>query len=138
MHLRLSRRGLQLAAPLSLALLLACSFGPVVRYAARTRAAKRHIGLEIRSVRPAWFAVRLLGVVARPDGMPSFQVRIDELRVGLGFGLGVDRLDLHGLAIEARGDLDPLREQIDAWRALGRPSGEPAREPSRSGPTVVL
>ena len=92
--------------------------------------------LEIRAVRPGWFAVRLLGIVARPEGMPSVQLQVDEIRVSLGFWLGVQRLELHGVGVDARAGLDHLREEFAAWRALGQTGGG-AREPSRSGPMVV-
>src|SRR5580704_12536711 len=102
MRPRLSRRGVLLAAPLALvALLGACGFGPIVRSMARSRAARRHVDLEIQAVRPGWFAVRLVGVLAHPQAMPSVQARIDEVRVGLGWLLRVERLDLQGVAVNA-------------------------------------
>lgn len=133
----LSRRRVLLAAPFVLAgLVVLFSFGPIVRSVARSRAAKRHIDLDIRSVRPGWFAVRLLGVVARPQGMPGVRARIEEVRVGVGFFLRVERIELHGGDVEAKGDLDRLREQLEAWRALGRTDA--LAESSRPTPTVVI
>src|ERR1700722_19063616 len=131
------RRALLVAAPLALAAVVSsCSFAHVVRAAARQHAALRHVDLEIRTVRPGWFAVRLLGVAGRPEGMPSVQLQVDEIRVNLGFLLGVQQLDLHGVRVDAHGALDHLRDEFAAWRALGSTAGGP-REPSGSGPTVV-
>ncbi len=137
MRPRLSRRGVLIAGPLLLAGLLALfSFGPIVRSIARGRAGKRHVDLEIRAVRPGWFAVRLLGVVVRPEGMPDVLARIDEVRVGVGFFLHVEQLELHGGAVEARGDLDRLREEFETWRALSPPAGSPPS--GAAGPHVVV
>ncbi len=80
--------------------------------------------------------MRLLGVVVRPEGMPDVLARIDEVRVGVGFSLRVEQVELHGAAVEARGDLDRLREEFEAWRALGPATG-PA-QPSAAGPHVVV
>jgi Transglycosylase len=137
MRPRLSRRGVLIAGPLILAGLLALlSFGPIVRSIARGRAARRHVDLEIRSVRPGWFAVRLLGVVVHAEGMPDVQARIEEVRVGVGFFLRVQQVELHGAAVVAHGDLDRLREEFETWRALG-PAARSA-EPSGSSPNVVV
>ncbi|HTB72290.1 MAG TPA: biosynthetic peptidoglycan transglycosylase [Polyangiaceae bacterium] len=137
MRPRLSRRAVLIAGPLLLAGLLALfSFGPIVRAVARGRAARRHVDLGIRAVRPGWFAVRLLGVVVRPEGMPDVLARIDEVRVGLGFFLRVEQLELHGGAVEAHGDLDRLREEFEAWRSLGPAPG--SAPPAASGPRVVV
>jgi Transglycosylase len=139
MRPRLSRRGVLLAGPLLLAGLLALfSFGPVVRSVARGRAARRHVDLDIRSVRPGWFAVRLLGVVVRPEGVSDVRIRIDEARIGVGFLLRLERLDLHGVAVEADGELERLRDEIEAWRALGRTPAPSATESFRPTPTVVV
>jgi Transglycosylase len=139
MRPRLSRREVLLAGPLVVVGLLALlSFGPIVRSVARSRSARRHIDLEIRSVRPGWFAVRLLGVVARPEGMPGVRARIEEVRVGLGFGLRVERVELHGADVEAVGDLDRLREEVETWKALGRADAAAPGEPPKTTPTVVI
>jgi hypothetical protein len=139
MRVRLSRRELLLAGPLIVAAVLAAvTFGPIVRSVARGHAARRHVGLEIGAVRPAWFAVRLLRVVARPEGMPSVEARIDEVRVGLGFWLRVERLELHGVNVEVGGDVDRLRDEVAAWRALGRPEPATSRDPSTRSATVVV
>ncbi len=59
MRFRPTRRELWLAGPFALTVLIvACGFGPAVRAIVRAEAAKRHIEVEVRSVRPGWFAVR--------------------------------------------------------------------------------
>jgi len=119
-------------------LVATCSFGPIARSAARSRAAKRHVALEIGGVRPGWFAVRLLRVVARPEAMPSVGVRIDDVRVGLGLWFRVDRVELHGVAVEALGDLDHLRDELVAWRGLGQTDAVEARDPTKSTAPVAF
>jgi hypothetical protein len=82
--------------------------------------------------------VRLLGVVVRPEAMPSVEVRIDEARVGLGVLLRTERLDLDGVAIEARGDVDHLQDEFLAWRALGETDAGVSRNSPRSDVTVAV
>jgi hypothetical protein len=139
MHPRLSRRGVLLAGPLALAFVLgALAFGPAVRAVAMAQASRRHLELEVHGVRPAWFGVRLLGVVVRAQGMPSVQARIDEVHAVVGWTLHLERVDLHGVAVEARGGIDVLRDEFAAWRSLGATDPSARRDPARTPATLSL
>jgi hypothetical protein len=138
MHPRLSRRGVLIAGPLALAFVLgALAYGPSVRSVAVAQAAKRHLDLEVHGVRPAWFGVRLLDVVVRPQGMPSVQARIGEIHVTVGWGMQLERVELHDVALGARGGADQLRDEFDGWRALG---ADPAakRDPNRTAAPIAV
>ena len=66
---RLKQRRVLIAGGITLAVVLVMlSFGPVVRAVAHGRAARRHVALEIGSVRPGWFGVHLRKVVRPARG----------------------------------------------------------------------
>jgi hypothetical protein len=135
---RLSRRGVLTAAPLAIAFTVACcSFGPLVRSAARARATRKHLGLEIRSVRPGWFSVVLQDLVVRPEGMPGVQVQVDRARVRFGFGFGVERVKLAGVTVDARGSAEELLDELSAWKELNRPVTN-STEGSRPSATIEV
>ena len=137
MRTRLNRREALLVAACAFSVLLPlASFGPVVRRLARNEAAKRHVDLEISSVRPGWFSARLLGVGARADAMPGLRVAVDEVRVGLSIWLRPSQLEFHGVTADATGPLERLRDDWIAWRALGRRDAPAAEEHKRMTITV--
>ncbi len=141
MHFRLSRRGVRIACiaggvVFSWALVL-FSFGPIVRSAARSRAERRHVELDIGAVRPGWFCVRLLDVAVRPQGMPSLSVHVDQLRVAVTAGFHVEQLDLQGVEVAAHGSADQLREEYEAWRDLSKPDLSHPSDPS-ARPAVLV
>jgi hypothetical protein len=120
---RPSRRQLVVAGGLVLAALVcACAFGPVVRAQVAQEATRRHLEVEVRAVRPAWFAVRLVGVTVRPEGVDALGAKLDEVRVSLTGSLRVEQIELRGGEINVHGDLEHVREELQRWRA-GR--GEP-------------
>jgi|CZKU01.1.fsa_nt_gi hypothetical protein len=132
------RRATWVAGAASATLLLsAFSFGPLVRSVARATATRRHLTLEIGSVRPAWFAVRLRDVVVRPESMPSIVVRLDEVRAGLTLGFGIERLDLDGVMVDVRGATTEIRSQFAAWHDLSTAASAPTVT-SSPGPIVAV
>jgi hypothetical protein len=139
MHPRLSRRGVLIAAPLALVFTVACCcFGPLVRAAARGRATRRHLALEVHSARPGWFSVVLHDLIVHPERMPGVEARVDRARVSFGLGLGIDRVELSGVSVVAQGTSEELRDQLAAWKDLNRQDPNPAAEKSRSSVTVAV
>ena len=91
-------------------------YGPVVRAVVHREASRRHVDVSIGSVRPGWFAVRLLDVSAQPQGMSSIRAHVDEVRVGLGILFQVRRLGAHGVQLALTGSPESLREDWHKWR----------------------
>jgi hypothetical protein len=114
----LSRRKLTLAGVLvsTVLVVVAAAFGPVVRGQVATEAARRGLEVQVGSVRPGWFAVRLLDVVVHPHDVSGIEARITEVRASLSAGLTLRAIDLHGGEIRITGDADLFREQLRAWR----------------------
>jgi hypothetical protein len=138
MRLRLSRRARLLAAAASVAVLTAVfAFGPCVRTIVRAAAAKRHIAVDIRSVRPGWYAVRLLGVEVRPESVSALRIAADELRVDLSIWLRPSQLEFRGVVVEATGDEEHLHDELIAWRALRRAEA-PGADDSSKRPVVLV
>jgi hypothetical protein len=105
-----------IAAVLALAALL-LAFGPVVRSFATERALARGIALDIGSVRPGWFAVKLLDVRAQPTGVTSAQIKLSRVVVKFSPLLSVREIDVAGGEITLDGAPEALVEQLKAWRA---------------------
>ena len=112
------RRKLALAGALvsTLLLVLVAAFGPLVRAKVATEAARRGLDVQVGSVRPGWFAVRLLDVDVRPHDAPGIEAHLAEVRASLSAVLAVHALDLHGGRIRVAGDAEALREELRAWR----------------------
>jgi hypothetical protein len=139
MHPRLSRRGLLLGGSIALTIVIAaCSFGSVVRAMARAEAARRHVDIDIRSVRPGWFAARLIGVAVRPEGVSGMRVAIEEVRVDLSLGFRPTCVGLRGVVIEANGSAATLRRDLTTWRALRANRAGSTRESSKHPETITV
>jgi hypothetical protein len=139
MEPRLRRRARLLAGAVAFVVVVgaAMAFGPIARSAAEAAAARRHVSLDIGSVRPGWFAVHLRGVSARPEEMPSVVVRMEDVRVGLTFWLHADRVVLRGVTIEVEGPEAEARSQFAAWRDLSK-TPQASTAPARASPPVVI
>ncbi len=108
----------------AIALAGAIAFGPVVRSRVSREAAKRGLEVGVGSVRPGWFAVRLVDVSVRLAGVDSVDATLGEVRIDLTGGLSVDRVRVRGGELRVRGDVEELRRDVTAWRArVGEPSG---------------
>jgi hypothetical protein len=92
------------------------AFAPVVRGLVASEGAHWHVTVEARSVRPAWCGVCLRGVVLRPEGMPSVDLRADAVCVRLDWGFHVQRVEVAGGGAFATGTESALRAEMDAWR----------------------
>ena len=106
----------------------ALSFGPVVRARVAREAARRHLEVRVGAVRPGWFAVRLVDVSVRAEGVSAVTSTFDEVRVDLARDLHVRSVAVHGGRVDVVGDAASLRAQIEALRALG-PSESDATGP---------
>ena len=95
--MRLTRRGRIVLAVVGLLLAVACvSVGPLVRRRAAAEAERRGITLAIGAVRPGFFAVRLLGVDASPEGVAGVEVHLDEVQIDLSAALSPLRVHAVG------------------------------------------
>jgi hypothetical protein len=128
MSVRLTRRVLLAALAVTCALVAAgLGFGPLVRSRVGAEAVRRRLDVSVEGVRPAWFGVRLRGLVVRPRGVQGFELRIDEVRVGVGLGLHVDSVRIRGAAVVLTGSEASLREAWATWRADEGPQPEVRR-----------
>jgi len=132
MRARFDRRKLAVAGVLAATAFAAtASFGPVVRAVVVREAARRHLDVRVGSVRPGWFAVRLLDVDVQPAGTTTIRAHVTELRVGLGL-LRVSSLDLRGAELVLRGTPEAIREDWRRFRGPDSPRAAP------SGPATPL
>ena len=97
------------------AMILGGSFGPLVRGIVAREGAKHHVDVTVGGVRPAWFAVRLLDLEARPQRSSSIRAHVDELRVGVSALLRAERIDVRGADVVLTGSPESIRED---WRNL--------------------
>src|SRR5579884_2511543 len=137
MRVHLGRRelgviGLVAALAVSVAVL---GVGPLVRARVGTEAARRHLEVQVGSVRPTWFGVRLRDVTARPEGTVGITAHVDEIDVLLGFSFRPKRVELHGAAVSLKGREEELRGQWARWRQR---SSTTATSGSRRRAVVVV
>jgi hypothetical protein len=117
MRLPLSRPKLFLVAGFVAAgLAAALGFGPLVRSRIAEQAARRHLDVEVETVRPGWFAVRLLNVRVRAQGVEAAQLHLEEVRVRLSAGLHLDGIEVRGGELAIRGAPEQVREEWTSWR----------------------
>jgi hypothetical protein len=125
MRLRPSRRDLIVAGALATAAAaIAVSFAPVVRGIVARAAALRHAEVTVGTVRPGWFAVRLLDLQVRPLGASSIRVHVDEVRLGLSGWLRLSRVDARGAAVELTGSPEAIRDDWRRFRGERRETSE--------------
>lgn len=110
----------------ALALAVVIGFAPIVRSVAQSRAAARGLELEIGSVRPGIFAVRLQDVTVRLRGVAEVEAKLERLRVGVTPLLRPSSVSVQGGEVSVRGTLDTLRAKLREWRAGHRGSAEGA------------
>jgi hypothetical protein len=116
-----SRRPLIWAGAIAAAMTTAgATFGPIVRARVAKEAVRRHLEATVGSVRPGWFAVRLLNVQIQPQGISSMRAHLDEVRVGLNALFQVRGVELRGGELLLNGSPESLREDLETWRR-GRP-----------------
>jgi Transglycosylase len=118
---RLSRRSVLIAAGVALGLLLICaaSFGPIVRSRIAKEASRRHLHVEVTSVRPGFFAVSLHGVDVTADGIDGVRLHLDDVRVLLSAGLKPKEIELRGGGVQIDGEPENILEQVRAFRKEG-------------------
>jgi hypothetical protein len=125
MGLRLRRGLMGGAAALAIAAVgAAAAFGPLVRGRVADVAKARHLAVEVGSVRPGWFSVRLSDVRARAEGVDGAEARLSEVRVGLTAALGVSEVTVRGGEIRVEGEPEHLAEQLRAWKERAAVRGE--------------
>jgi hypothetical protein len=98
-------------------------FDRTVRARVAAEAERRGLEVAITKVRPAWRAVRLVGVRARLRGVDAIEVALDEVRVEVD-GAHARSVAVHGGGIDVRGTRDEVVEAVRAWRA--KPSSDGA------------
>jgi monofunctional biosynthetic peptidoglycan transglycosylase len=104
----------------------ALAFGPVVRSIATSRARARGVELDIGAVRPGWFSVQLREASVQLSGVSALQIKLKRLVVHFTPWLSLREVELLGGEIVLTGGAEPLSDQLTAWRAAQRSSGEPA------------
>jgi hypothetical protein len=102
------------------AVVIAVAFGPLVRAKVRAVAAQQGLDIEIGSVRPGWFAVRLLDVRAQPASLAGVRLAFPEIRVALSAFLAPKEVAAMGGQVALAGSVDELRSALEVWRGRRR------------------
>lgn len=79
------------------------------------RARRRGLAVEVSEVRLHWSAIELRGVSVRLEGVEALQVVVGEILVPWTFG-GVGDPVARAAKVSAKGGLDVIHGEIDAWR----------------------
>lgn len=115
--MRLSRRQTIASASAALALtLVALCFGPIARTKVIAEAARRHLEVQVGSVRPGWFAVALRDVTVQPEGAPGVRVHVGSVEVGLTATLHPANVVVRDGDVSLQGSIEELKKQIETWR----------------------
>jgi hypothetical protein len=91
------------------------AFGPIVRGKIAKEAARRHLEVEVGSVRPGFFTVSLGDVHVRPEGVQGIDVHLDHTKVDLTAG----DVTVDGGSITINGEPEELADRLKEWRAKG-------------------
>ena len=103
----------------------ALAFGPIVRSRVAKEAARRNLAVDVGTVRPGWFAVRLLDVHVRPLGTERVDATLGEIRVELTGGFSVEKVQVRGGELRLRGELGDISHDLEASKGEPRnPIGE--------------
>jgi len=103
---------------------VALSFGPIVRARVGREAAKRGLDVRVTSAYPGFFAVRLVGVTARLEGVSAISFQAPEVRVDFDAFMHPREVTVAGGRVQADGALNELAEAVDQWKQ---------RRPARAG-----
>lgn len=103
------------------------SFGPLVRSRVAREGERRNLEVEVGTVTPGFFALRMGDVVVRPRGVPGVEARIEEVEIDLGASFGVREVRARGGGVVLEGEPEELVERLRAFR------GESGSSPTTSG-----
>jgi hypothetical protein len=101
---------------LALVLVAVMAFGPLVRARAAEQAERRGVALEIGAVRPGLGKVWLREIEARIPEAPAIEAHFDAIEVGVGLGLGLRYVVVHGGRVSIRGSPESVAAELGAWR----------------------
>lgn len=104
------------AVVVTLGLVGAFGFGPLVRGRVAREAERRGLLVTVGSVRPGWFSVELRDVRVQPEGVDAVSAQIGALRVELA-GLSPKAAVATGVAAELAGTPEALDDALSAWRS---------------------
>lgn len=111
------------------------SFGPVVRSRIAKEAERRHVDVDVGSVRPGFFAVVLHHVTVRPHGVEGVAVELDEVRAELSAGLSLRELVVHGGRATISGEPEDVVDRLEPFRRA--PGGASEKEAAGGKRTPV-
>ncbi len=99
----------------------AVAVGPIVRARVAKEADRRHLDVDVGSVRPGFFAVVLQNVRVKLRGVPGIAVDLDEVRGELSATFALRELVVQGGRLELDGEPEELAERLKTFR---RDAGE--------------
>ncbi len=91
-------------------------FGPIVRSRIASEAGRRKLEIDVGSVRPGWFSVRLGDVKIRLQNVPGIEATLPEVRVELSVVFRPREIVVRGGTVAAVGTAEDLGESLRAWR----------------------
>lgn len=115
----------------------ALGFAPLVRRAARQRAAALGAEATIGSVRPGRGRIWLRDVDVRSDELPGISTHLDAVEVELA-GLRARRVVVHGGWVSVEGEVAEVASRLAAWRQAHAARGEPGDAEKATGPELVV
>lgn len=111
------------------------SIGPIVRSRVMAEGARRHLDVEVGSVRPGFFSATLKDIVVRPQGVAGVELHLKEARADLSIGLSLARLSVEGGDVRIDGEVDDVMERLRTFRKGG--SGSEGGDASKRTPITV-
>jgi len=110
----------------ALALAGGASFGPIVRGRIAKEADRRKLDVEVGSIRPGFFSIRLADVRVRPRGVGGVEARLDEVRVDFAASLSVNEVHAKGGGIFVDGEPEDVAERLRTFRRADGSSADGA------------
>ncbi|HEY8080330.1 MAG TPA: hypothetical protein VIF62_39640, partial [Labilithrix sp.] len=95
------------------------AFGPIVRARIAKEAARRGLDVEVGSVRPGFFAVKLGDVRVGMQGVPGVEARLESVKVNLTAGFSVRDMTVHGGRVAIDGAPEDVAKRIREFRKGG-------------------
>jgi hypothetical protein len=121
------------AAALAALVLVALTFGPIVRAIATNKAAARGLELDIGHVRPGWMSIHLADATVRLEGTSGVSAKLAHIEVRVTPWLALRGVAVDGGEVTLEGTGASVREQLEGWRARRRTGGESSSGGTGSG-----
>ncbi len=111
--------GVPLGAVVLLGVIGLLAVGPIVRGRVAKEAARRRLDVDVGSVHPGFFAVRLGDVRVAMQGVPGVEARLDGVKVDLTAGFSVREVTVRGGRVSVDGAPEDVAKRVREFRKAG-------------------